>query len=74
MKFLCNDWVILENYNVHPGMNSQQWIIPQHCLKKGINNLVLVPNRTVSPQAIDPESQDPRRLSIWLHSVDYTLK
>lgn len=74
VKLVCNNSDVLKEYQAHSGLNFHKWTIPQHILKKGINELALVPNRMVSPREIDSENNDPRRLSLWLHSVEYTLK
>ncbi|MBN1901801.1 hypothetical protein JW926_10815 [Candidatus Sumerlaeota bacterium] len=74
LKLFCNNHDILDEYCVHSNRNFHKWTIPQHILRKGINELVLMPNRTISPKDVDPESQDPRHLSIWLYSVEYALE
>jgi hypothetical protein len=74
VNLVCNNSDVLDEYQSHSGLNIHKWIIFGHILKKGINNLVLAPNRTVSPQAIDPENLDSRQLSLWLYSLEFSLE
>lgn len=48
--------------------------IPGEYLKSGVNLIEIIPSRLVRPVEIDSESEDLRRLSIWIRKISISLR
>jgi len=68
-----NDNLLPEDYIPLTGVNNHSWIIPQKLVTKGINKVSLIANRVLIPWKVEPSSQDPRPICIWIHSIECSI-
>jgi|GEM_PF-563929 len=55
---------------VRAGWNVLRWDLDASILQKGVNDIYIIPSRTLSPSLHDPKSSDSRELSIWVERVE----
>ena len=59
---------------IHRGWNDLEWVISSANIKKGINIIRLIPNRTQRPCDQDPANSDQRKLSIRVEKMRWEIE
>jgi hypothetical protein len=58
---------------VREGWNILEWEADAGILKKGVNELLITPNRTIRPSKLAPRNKDERELSVWVEKAEIKI-
>jgi hypothetical protein len=61
--------VALDPQPVGKWWNELSWVVSEEILRTGLNEVLLIPNRALSPMQVTPPSGDYRKLSVWVEKI-----